>query len=151
MPVCVPITLQTLGVMLAGALLGARRGALSVIVLLVLAAAGLPVLAGGRGGLGVFAGPTVGYLIGSVVGAFVIGLIVDRFRRIPNIAQMLVPCIVGGIVTIYLIGIPVQAMLLATPLKETFTGSLVVFLPGDLLEAVLASVVAVGVFRAYPP
>ena len=88
MPVGVPITLQTLGVMLAGALLGARRGALAVIVLLVLAAAGLPVLAGGRGGLGVFAGPTVGYLIGFVVCAFVIGLIVDRFRRIPNVAQM---------------------------------------------------------------
>lgn len=151
MPVGVPITLQTLGVMLAGALLGARRGALAVIVLLVLAAAGLPVLAGGRGGLGVFAGPTVGYLIGFVVGAFVIGLIVDRFRRIPNVAQMFLICVVGGIVTIYLVGIPVQAMVLATPLKETITGSMIVFLPGDLLKAALASVVAVGVFRAYPP
>src|SRR5690625_4710684 len=140
MPVCVPITLQTLGVMLAGALLGARRGALSVIVLLVLAAAGLPVLAGGRGGLGVFAGPTAGYLIGFVVGAFVIGLIVDRFRRIPNVAQMLLACIAGGIITIYLVGIPVQAMVLATPLKETITGSMIVFLPGDVLKAALASV-----------
>lgn len=151
MPVGVPITLQTLGVMLAGALLGARRGALSVIVLLVLAAAGLPVLAGGRGGLGVFAGPTVGYLIAFVIGAFVIGLIVDRFRRIPNAAQMFLACVVGGIALIYLVGIPVQAMVLDTPLKETITGSMIVFLPGDLLKAALASVVAVGVFRAYPP
>lgn len=151
MPVGVPITLQTLGVMLAGALLGPWRGPLSVLVLLVLAAAGLPVLAGGRGGLGVFAGPTAGYLIGFVLGALVIGLIVDRFRRIPNAGQMFLACGVGGIVVIYLVGIPVQAAVMGTPLRETIVGSMIAFLPGDLIKAVLAAVVTVGVFRAYPP
>ena len=71
----VPVTLQTLGVMLAGAILGAWRGALSVLVLLALAATGLPLLAGGRGGLGAFAGPSAGYLIGFVAGAIVVGAI----------------------------------------------------------------------------
>ena len=47
----VPITLQTMGVMLAGSVLGARRGALAVLTFLALVAAGLPLLAGGRGGL----------------------------------------------------------------------------------------------------
>src|ERR1039458_3857102 len=56
----VPVPLQALGVMLAGLVLGWRRGALSVVVLLVLVAAGLPLLSGGRGGLGGFAGPRVG-------------------------------------------------------------------------------------------
>ena len=60
----VPITAQSLGVMLAGSILGARRGALSLVLLLVLVAVGLPLLAGGRGGLGVFAGPSVGFLLG---------------------------------------------------------------------------------------
>ena len=60
----VPITAQSMGVMLAGTILGARRGALAVLLVLFLVALGLPLLAGGRGGLGVFAGPTVGFLIG---------------------------------------------------------------------------------------
>ncbi|WP_345525428.1 biotin transporter BioY [Nocardioides endophyticus] len=59
--------------MLAGAILGPRRGALALIVFLTLVALGLPLLAGGRGGLGVFAGPSVGYLIGFPVAAFAVG------------------------------------------------------------------------------
>ncbi|MFN7599597.1 MAG: biotin transporter BioY, partial [Cereibacter sp.] len=56
----VPITAQSLGIMLCGTVLGARRGALAVVLFLVLVAAGLPLLSGGRGGLGVFAGPSAG-------------------------------------------------------------------------------------------
>ena len=69
----VPVTLQSLGVMLAGSILGWKRGALSVVVLLVLVAAGLPLLSGGRGSMAVFAGPSAGYLVGWVFGAAVIG------------------------------------------------------------------------------
>ena len=60
----VPITLQTLGAMLAGAMLGPGRGALACLLYLVLAAIGLPVLPGGRGGMGAFFGPTGGFLVG---------------------------------------------------------------------------------------
>ena len=59
----VPITLQTIGVLLAGGILGARLGAISQIVFLLLVATGLPLLSGGRGGLGVFVGPSAGYLL----------------------------------------------------------------------------------------
>ncbi len=76
--VCVPITAQSLGIMLCGTVLGARRGALAVVLFLVLVAAGLPLLSGGRGGLGVFAGPSAGFLLGFPVAAFVCGLIVER-------------------------------------------------------------------------
>ena len=55
----VPITLQTLGVMLAGAMLGPWRGSLASLVVIVLSVAGLPLLAGGRGGLGVLLGPNL--------------------------------------------------------------------------------------------
>ncbi|MGO7428305.1 biotin transporter BioY, partial [Rhizobium ruizarguesonis] len=60
----VPITAQSLGVMMAGVVLGARRGAIAVLIVLVLVAIGLPVLSGGRGGLAIFASPTAGFLIG---------------------------------------------------------------------------------------
>jgi len=65
----VPITAQTLGVMLAGSILGARRGFLSQLLFLVLVAIGLPLLASGTGGLAVFAGPTAGYLISAPISA----------------------------------------------------------------------------------
>ena len=74
----VPITAQTLGVMLAGALLGARKGAASCLVFVGLVLAGLPLLAGGRGGLGVLATETAGYFVAFPVGALVIGWLTER-------------------------------------------------------------------------
>ena len=145
----VPITAQTLGVMLAGALLGAWRGAAACVVLLVLVAAGLPLLAGGRGGLGVFTGPSAGYLIGWPIGAFVIGLLTARL--LPNYRLWLgiVINIVGGILVIYAVGIPVQAARVGSGLLAVVQAS-AQFLPGDLVKVVVAAIVARQVHRAYP-
>ncbi|WP_433444726.1 biotin transporter BioY [Nonomuraea sp. CA-141351] len=145
----VPITLQTLGVMLAGAILGTWRAALAVAVLLVLVAAGLPLLAGGRGGLGVFAGPSAGFLIGWVPGAALTGWLVERAGRNPGIVRLVVACLLGGVGVIYLFGIPVQAAITGVSLGKTALLS-AAFLPGDLIKAVLASIVARGTQRAYP-
>jgi biotin transport system substrate-specific component len=145
----VPITAQTLGVMLAGAVLGARRGFLALLLFLVLVAVGLPVLAGGRGGLAVFAGPSAGFLIAWPLGAFVTGLLTEVFWRRFNLGWALVATLVGGIGVIYAIGIPCISVFSATPLATAFTGSLV-FVPGDVVKAVVAALVAVAVRRAYP-
>ncbi len=104
----VPITAQSLGIMLCGTVLGARRGALAVVLFLVLVAAGLPLLSGGRGGLGVFAGPSAGFLVGFPVAAFVCGLIVERWRMAIGPAAF-VGAVMGGIVVLYAFGIPVLA------------------------------------------
>jgi len=145
----VPITLQTLGVMLAGSILGWKRGALSVVVLLVLVAAGLPLLPGGRGGLAVFAGPTAGYLFGWVLGAAVIGWLVER--RLPAYPLWWggLANVVGGIGAVYLVGIPVLAAVTSTSLWLAATGSLA-FLPGDAIKVVIATAVASAVHRGYP-
>ncbi|WP_432871701.1 biotin transporter BioY [Microbispora rosea] len=145
----VPITLQTLGVMLAGAILGTWRSALAVVVLLVLVAAGLPLLAGGRGGLGVFTGPSAGFLIGWLPGAAVTGWIVERGGRTPSTVRLVIACLTGGVGVIYLCGIPVQALVTGLSLGKTALLS-AAFLPGDLAKAVLASIVARGTQRAYP-
>ena len=145
----VPITAQTLGVMLAGSVVGARRGFLSQLLFLVLVAVGLPLLPGGRGGLSVFAGPTAGYLLSWPVGAFVIGLITERVWRRYNFGWGLLANVLGGIVVIYAIGVPVSAAVLGAPLWTTFVAALI-FLPGDLVKAVLAAAVAVQVRRSYP-
>ncbi|MEQ4723029.1 biotin transporter BioY [Nonomuraea sp. B19D2] len=145
----VPITLQTLGVMLAGAILGTWRAALAVVVLLILVAAGLPLLAGGRGGLAVFAGPSAGFLIGWIPGAAVTGWLVERAGRNPGIVRLTVACLVGGVGVVYLFGIPVQAAVTGVSLGSAALLS-TAFLPGDLIKAVLASIVTRGTQRAYP-
>ncbi|MBA3251093.1 MAG: biotin transporter BioY [Geodermatophilaceae bacterium] len=146
----VPVTLQTLGVMLAGALLGPRLGALAVLSFLALVAAGLPLLAGGRGGLGVFTGPSAGYLVGFVAGATVIGLIVRAGGQRYRPALGLAANVIGGMAVIYAIGIPVQAWLTGTSSLAATAYAAAVYLPGDAIKAVVATVVAAGVHRAYP-
>ncbi|MDP9849873.1 biotin transporter BioY [Streptosporangium lutulentum] len=145
----VPITLQTFGVMLAGAILGTWRAALAIVVLLVLVAAGLPLLAGGRGGLGVFVGPSAGFLLGWLPGAALTGWIVERGGRSPGIARLLTACLAGGVGMIYLVGIPVQAAVAGISLGQAALLS-VAFLPGDAIKAILASIVVRGTQRAYP-
>lgn len=145
----VPITAQTLGVMLAGAILGPWFGALSVTVLLALAAVGLPVLAGGRGGIGVFLGPTAGYALGWILGAIVIGLIVHAGGRRPVVWRTALAMLAGGIGAIYALGIPVQSLVTRLPLAETALTSLV-FVPGDLLKAAVATIVVTTLVKAYP-
>lgn len=147
LPGGVPITAQTLGVMLAGLVLGPRIAPLAVLTVLALAAVGFPVLAGGRGGLGVFVGPSAGYLLGWVAGVIVIGLIV-RSRRI-TWWRAGSGAVVGGIGVVYLFGIPVQALVTGVPLGPTALASLA-FLPGDLLKAAAATVLCVALQRAYP-
>jgi biotin transport system substrate-specific component len=145
----VPITAQTLGVMLAGAVLGSRRGFLAAATFLVLVAAGLPLLAGGRGGLGVFTGPSAGFALGFAAGAFVVGLLVESWRGGFTLGWLIVANVVGGILVIYAIGIPVQAWVTGLPLSVVLAKSWV-FVPGDLVKAVLAALVVRSVARGYP-
>ena len=146
----VPITAQTLGVMLAGSVLGARRGFLSQLLFLVLVAIGLPVLPGGRGGLAVLAGPTAGYLLSWPVAALVIGLITERVWRRYNVGWGVLANVVGGMVVIYAIGVPVLAAVNDLPLGTAIAAGALPFLIGDLVKAVLAAVIAVQVRRSYP-
>ncbi|MBB4142972.1 biotin transporter BioY [Rhizobium lemnae] len=150
----VPITAQSMGVMLAGCIIGARRGALAYVLLVVLVAVGLPVLSGGRGGLAVLMGPTAGYIFGWIVGTFVTGLLAQRLvsESQPALRQMagfLIAGVVGGIVVVYAIGMPWLSFITGTPFDKVVTGS-VVFLPGDILKAVIASLAARAVMVGYP-
>lgn len=146
----VPITLQSLGVMLAGSILGWKRGFLALLTFLVLVAAGLPLLAGGRGGLGVFAGPTVGYLIGWPLGAAVIGWLVQRRLPAYPVWWGVLANVVGGIGVVYLVGIPVQAAVLGTSSVLATALASVIYLPGDAIKVIVATVVAAGVHKGLP-
>lgn len=151
----VPVTLQTLGVMLAGAVLGPWRGAVAAALVVALVAIGLPVLAGGRGGMTVLAGPTAGFLLGFVPGAFVTGLLAARVwtgagrRTWLRFLGFLAACILGGIAAIYAAGIAWLAAVTGIPVGRAALGALA-FLPGDLLKAALAAWIATALARIYP-
>ncbi|MEW2462186.1 biotin transporter BioY [Microbacterium sp. NPDC055599] len=147
LPGGVPITAQTLGVMLAGLVLGPRVAPLSILVVLALAAIGLPVLAGGRGGVGVFVGPTAGYMLGWIAGVVVIGLVLRTGR--PAWWRVALSALVGGVLVVYAFGIPVQALVTGVPLDLTALSALA-FLPGDLIKVAAATLIVVALRRAYP-
>lgn len=147
--IAAPITAQSLGPMLAGGILGAKRGFLSQALFLLLVAIGLPLLAAGRGGLGVFAGPTVGYLISWPIAAFMIGLLIESLWHKLNFIKAFLICIVGGIGVVYLIGMPVLSVKMGVPFVNTLIGSLI-YIPGDLVKVVIATLAIITIKKSYP-
>jgi biotin transport system substrate-specific component len=144
----VPVTAQTLGVMLAGLLAGPRRGAIAMGVFVMLVAAGLPLLAGGRGGLGVILGPTGGFVLAWPAAALVTGLLARRLDT-DSVPALFACAVAGGLAVVYAGGIPWLALVGGMPLDKAATGVLA-FVPGDLIKAAAAAVAASGVRRAVP-
>lgn len=145
----VPITAQSLGVMLCGTVLGSKRGGLAVLLFLLLVALGLPLLAGGRGGLGLFVSPSAGFLIGWPVAAFVTGFIVEKWNFSSLAVVSGVAAFLGGIVVLYIFGIAGLAIALDKSIYES--GFLVAaFVPGDIVKAVLAGVITAALAKSRP-
>lgn len=148
----VPISLQTLGVMLAGLVLGPWRGLAAVSVYVALGAAGLPVFAQGNAGLGVLAGPTAGYIWAWLPGVVLTGVVAALAvrRRRGRLPLLILAGALGGVLVTYLggwIGLMLVAGL--SPWAAVLAGVLP-FLPGDGLKVVLAAFVAASVHRAFP-
>ncbi|MCJ8143653.1 biotin transporter BioY [Ancylobacter sp. A5.8] len=145
----VPITAQSMGAMLAGVMLGARRGALAIILLLFVVALGAPLLAGGRGGLGVFFTPSVGFLFGWVASAFVAGWLMEKLRDKAVFPAALVAAVIGGIPVLYAFGIVGMSAMSGLSLLDA-TKACLIFIPGDTIKAVLVALVAQTVARGLP-
>ena len=97
-----------------------------------------------------FAGPTAGYLISWPIAAFVVGLLTERFWARYNLAWGMLANVVGGIVVIYLIGVPVLAAVANLSPRAAIVSGALPFLIGDLIKAVVAAAIAVQVRRSYP-
>jgi biotin transport system substrate-specific component len=145
----VPISLQTLGVMLAGVVLGGYRGSLAVALYVILGLIGLPILSGHASGFSVLAGPTAGFLIGFIPGALVAGLIAHSAKGQFSVIRVILGSIAGGIVVVYAFGIPVLAAGLKVDLL-TAAGYMTPYLAGDAIKVALTAIIAVALYRAYP-
>lgn len=137
----VPITGQTMAVLLVGALLGSRRGALAVLAYIAEGLAGLPVFAGGAAGLTRLFGPTGGYLVGFVAAAFLVGWLAERGwdRRF---GTTLAAMTLGNLV-IYGVG-AVWLAVFVGGVSRAWSLGVVPFLPGDAIKIVLAAVLLPG-------
>lgn len=134
----VPIVLQNIGIILAGCLLGYKRGTLSVVIFLLLVAIGLPLLSGGRGGLGVFFGPSAGYLFGYPVVTFLIGLFIDKRWNKLTFTYALSVNIIIGVLLLNIIGGYVMGEFMHVSLVKRYIFA-AGFLPGDIIKAILAT------------
>ena len=144
-----PIVVQNIGVMLAGSILGAKRGGLALLLFVVLVAIGMPLLTGWKGGFGVILGPTGGFVLAWIPAAFVVGAMVEKFWSRLSFWNLLLCNVVGGIVVVYALGIPWLAAVAQLELTQVLTGS-AVFVPGDVIKAVIATFAALVVKRSYP-
>ncbi len=145
----VPITLQTLGVMLAGLVLGPQLGTIAVCLYLVAGTSGLPIFAGGAAGIGVLMGPSGGYLLGFLPGTWVIGVLSQErnrhngsAKRAQIVVRNLLSCAIGGILIIHTCGILHLARSAHLSLANAMLLGTVPFLLGDVLKAVIASTLA---------
>ena len=144
-----PVIVQNIGVMLAGSILGAKRGSLSLLLFVVLVAIGMPILTGWRGGFGVILGPTGGFILSWIAAAWVVGWLVEKNWARLGFWNLLLFNVIGGIFVVYAIGIPWLALVANMEFSKALVGS-AVFVPGDVAKAVGASFAALIVKRSYP-
>lgn len=137
----VPVTLQTFFMALAATLLGPRLGAMSQGVYVLLGIMGLPVFSGGKAGLGVLLGPTGGYLVGFVAGAWLIGMLLRGGGR-PGPFRI-APAVMAGYLLVYALGVSGLCLVARLSLVEAVSVGVLPFLLGDALKVAAVTVLTV--------
>jgi biotin transport system substrate-specific component len=132
----VPLTGQTFAVLLIGAALGSKRALGSMVLYLALGALGLPVFAGGASGVAYLSGATLGYLVGFVIAAYVIGLLAERGLE-RSVRTSLIPFLVGTMI-IYFFGVAWLSFMLGS-LSKAVAAGLLPFLIGDAIKLIAAA------------
>lgn len=150
----VPITLQTFFCFLSGALLGSRRGAIAMIVYVLVGVIGIPVFAGLKGGLGTIFSPTFGFIISFIVTAYMAGKVIE-FTRKPTSLTFVIASLVG-LVFNYLIGTNYMYFSLAFFMDATESITygkawliMLAYLPVDLLTIAAAAMVAPRIYDTF--
>ena len=147
----VPIVMQNAAIILAGLLLGGRRGFLTAALFLLLGLLGLPVLAGGKSVIAALPGPTVGYLVGYLISPFVAGVIAYAAPKKKK-GMLIGYLVLGGVVALavqYTCGAIGLALRMGMEWGAAFAAQLA-FIPMDSLKLVVAVIIAIGVHSAFP-
>ncbi|MGZ3697168.1 MAG: biotin transporter BioY [Bdellovibrionota bacterium] len=132
----VPVTGQTFGVSLMSLFLGRRKASVSMVAYLLLGAIGLPVFAQGSSGL--YLGPTLGYLLGMLGSAWIIGGLADSGFS-DSFWSAWLSCLVGSV---FIYGLGLTGLLFFVPKSKILEAGLIPFIPGDLIKTTLAASIA---------
>lgn len=133
----VPVTGQTLGVLLVGGLLGFRRGVAAIFAYVGVGLAGLPVFAGWTAGPAKLIGPTGGYLIGFVLSAGTIGLLAEH--GFLKTYRKTILAMVLATVPVFVLG--VAWLMHFVPVEQAAWSGFVIFLPGAAIKIALATLI----------
>ena len=139
----IPLTGQTFAVLLVGAALGSKRGATSLVLYTLMGTLGLPFFTGSASGLAYLSGPTLGYLVGFIAAAYVVGLLAERGLE-RSVRTSLVPFLVGTLV-IYLFGAGWLAILFGV--ERVLALGVLPFLIGDAIKLILAALALPAAWR----
>jgi len=138
----VPITGQTLAVLLVGSSLGAARGALSMVLYALVGALGAPIFSEASGGTGVLFGATGGYIVGFVLAAAFTGWLAQRRWERGLVRGML--AFIAGSAVVFLVGLPWLQVSLGLTWSQTLASGLYPFIIGGVVKAVIAALVLRG-------
>ena len=136
----VPVTAQTLAVMLAGSLLPAGHAAASIIVFLFMGAVGIPVFSGGAAGLGIIMGKTGGYLVGFLAGGIIISLLKGKKS---GFMRLLLANSIGGIFVVYLFGVLWLNYVTGIGISKAVIFGALPFIPGDIVKIIVAALLTI--------
>lgn len=128
----VPFSLQTFVLLLAGAALGSKRGALAMLLYLAEGASGLPFFARGGGWVYLILAPTAGYLWSYPIAAFVVGWLCER--GLDRSFRTSVLAMLPGVLITYLVGVPWLALVTHIGLDKAFLTGMLLFIPYDLCK-----------------
>ena len=147
----VPISLATFAVLLSGILLGAKYGAISQLVYVLLGSVGVPIFAGWTGGIGITLGVTGGYIIGYIPMAFIAGLLYHRFGREASGTRKYIVMFVSMVLAtavLYILGTAWFMAQTGMTLGASLAACVIPFLPGDLIKIVAVMLVSVPIEAA---
>ncbi len=139
----VPITLQVVGMVLAGGILGSRLGFLSVLIYTILGLVGLPIFAGFKSGLPALIGPTGGYIIGFIAAAYIIGKLVE-VKAEPGLAYIIFANMIGLIV-LYTIGTLQLSFIYTHSIYKALLAGVLPYIIPDLIKILFSSILTIQV------
>ncbi len=135
----VPITLQTFFVLLSGAVLGKRLGAISQAGYIVLGSLGLPIFAGATGGILYLLGPTGGYLIGFMAASYIVGGMIGMKKELTFGWTVL--AMLTGLAVVYLLGASWLSFVIKSNFSQTFALGVLPFIPGAVLKLLAGAII----------
>lgn len=136
MPYGVPMTLQTFAILLAGIILGSKKGALSAVIYVLIGIVGVPVFANFTGGLGIVIGPTGGFIISFPISAFIAGMSRGKNRKLANILMRAM----AGTAINFLCGTIFFCLVMRSGIKTAFMACAIPFIPAEIIKIITAAI-----------